>query len=70
MSRDELELRRFFQVLSTLAFGFIRDFRQAIILRLIEGAVNGNTAMIRTMVSEVVKERRFVIPLPPDQLPP
>ncbi|KAI3326732.1 major facilitator superfamily transporter [Xylariaceae sp. AK1471] len=45
--------------ISTLAFGFIRDFRQALILRLIEGAVNGNTAMIRTMVSEVVKERRY-----------
>ncbi|KAI0517349.1 major facilitator superfamily domain-containing protein [Xylaria bambusicola] len=45
--------------LSTLAFGFITDFRQAVVIRLIEGAVNGNTAMIRTMVSEVVKERRY-----------
>ncbi|KAI8635623.1 major facilitator superfamily transporter [Xylariaceae sp. FL1651] len=45
--------------LSTIAFGFISDFRQAIILRLIEGAVNGNTAMVRTMVSEIVKERRY-----------
>ncbi|KAI3339093.1 major facilitator superfamily domain-containing protein [Ustulina deusta] len=45
--------------LSTLAFGFISDFRQAIVIRLVEGAVNGNTAMIRTMVSEVVKERRY-----------
>ncbi|KAI0476644.1 major facilitator superfamily domain-containing protein [Xylaria cf. heliscus] len=45
--------------LSTLAFGFIGNFRQAIVIRLIEGAVNGNTAMIRTMVSEVIKERRF-----------
>ncbi|KAI1311778.1 major facilitator superfamily domain-containing protein [Xylaria venustula] len=45
--------------LSTLAFGFITDFRQAIAIRLIEGAVNGETAMIRTMVSEVIKERRY-----------
>ncbi|KAI1752010.1 major facilitator superfamily domain-containing protein [Xylaria castorea] len=45
--------------LSTLAFGFISDFRQAIIIRLIEGALNGDTAMIRTMVSEVIKERRY-----------
>ncbi|KAI1176851.1 major facilitator superfamily domain-containing protein [Nemania sp. FL0916] len=45
--------------LSTLAFGFITDFRQAIVIRLVEGAVNGNTAMIRTMVSEVIKERRY-----------
>ncbi|KAI1264372.1 major facilitator superfamily domain-containing protein [Xylariaceae sp. FL1019] len=45
--------------LSTLAFGFITDFRQAVAIRLIEGAVNGNTAMIRTMVSEVIKERRY-----------
>ncbi|KAI1089667.1 major facilitator superfamily domain-containing protein [Rostrohypoxylon terebratum] len=43
----------------TAAFGFVRDFRQAVILRLLEGAVNGNTAMIRTMVSEVVKERHY-----------
>ncbi|KAI0443808.1 major facilitator superfamily domain-containing protein [Xylaria telfairii] len=45
--------------LSTLAFGFITDFRQAIVIRLMEGAVNGNTAMIRTMVSEVIQERRY-----------
>ncbi|OTA98014.1 hypothetical protein M426DRAFT_326315 [Hypoxylon sp. CI-4A] len=45
--------------LGTLAFGFVRDFRQAVVIRLLEGAVNGNTAMIRTMVSEVVKERRY-----------
>ncbi|KAI0548954.1 major facilitator superfamily domain-containing protein [Xylaria curta] len=45
--------------LSTLAFGFITDFRQAIVIRLVEGALNGNTAMIRTMVSEVIKERRY-----------
>ncbi|KAI1324494.1 MFS general substrate transporter [Xylariaceae sp. FL0255] len=46
-------------LLSTLAFGFISDYRQAVAIRLIEGAVNGNTAVIRTMVSEIVKERRF-----------
>ncbi|KAI1733937.1 major facilitator superfamily domain-containing protein [Xylaria scruposa] len=45
--------------LSTLAFGLITDFRQAIVIRLVEGALNGNTAMIRTMVSEVIKERRY-----------
>ncbi|KAH8655508.1 major facilitator superfamily domain-containing protein [Xylariales sp. PMI_506] len=45
--------------LSTIAFGFISDFRQAIILRVVEGAVNGNTAMVRTMVSEIIKERRY-----------
>ncbi|KAI0883625.1 MFS general substrate transporter [Annulohypoxylon maeteangense] len=45
--------------LGTTAFGFVRTFRQAVILRLLEGAVNGNTAMIRTMVSEIVKERRY-----------
>ncbi|KAI9150091.1 Major facilitator superfamily multidrug transporter mfsB [Paramyrothecium foliicola] len=46
-------------LISTVAFGFIQNYRQAVFLRLIEGAVNGNTAMIRTMVSEIVKERRY-----------
>jgi MFS family permease len=47
---------------TSVAFGFIRNFHQAVFLRVIEGAVNGNTAIIRTMVSEVVEERRYVYP--------
>ncbi|OLN96159.1 putative membrane protein YCR023C-like protein 6 [Colletotrichum chlorophyti] len=43
---------------STLYFGFITSFRQALLLRMIEGSVNGNTVVIRTMVSEVVTEKR------------
>ncbi|KAI1826552.1 major facilitator superfamily domain-containing protein [Xylaria intraflava] len=40
-------------------FRLHHGFRQALILRLVEGAVNGNTPMIRTVVSEIVKERRY-----------
>ncbi|KAF6793406.1 major facilitator superfamily transporter [Colletotrichum sojae] len=40
-------------------FGFITNFKQALALRILEGLVNGNVATIRTMVSEVVVEKRF-----------
>lgn len=40
------------------AFGFVRSFEQAVVLRVFEGLTNGNVAMVRTMVSEVVVEKR------------
>ncbi|KAK6218510.1 major facilitator superfamily transporter [Colletotrichum tabaci] len=42
-----------------VAFGFITNFKQALALRILEGFVNGNVATVRTMVSEVVVEKRF-----------
>ncbi|OHW99224.1 major facilitator superfamily transporter [Colletotrichum incanum] len=42
-----------------VAFGFITNFKQALALRILEGLVNGNVATVRTMVSEVVVEKRF-----------
>lgn len=41
---------------STLYFGFVTTFAQALVLRIIEGAMNGNSAVIRAMISEVVAE--------------
>lgn len=41
-----------------MAFGFITNFKQALALRILEGFVNGNVATVRTMVSEVVVEKR------------
>ncbi|GJD03505.1 major facilitator superfamily transporter [Colletotrichum higginsianum] len=41
-----------------VAFGFITNFKQALALRILEGFVNGNVATVRTMVSEVVVEKR------------
>ncbi|OHW95278.1 major facilitator superfamily transporter [Colletotrichum incanum] len=46
-------------LVSVLIFGFIRSFRQAAVLRLVEGAMNGNVVVARTMLSEVVREKRF-----------
>ncbi|OLN96879.1 putative membrane protein YCR023C-like protein 5 [Colletotrichum chlorophyti] len=40
-------------------FGFITNFKQALALRILEGFVNGNVATVRTMVAEVVAEKRF-----------
>lgn len=48
-------------VLGCVAFGFITNFKQALALRILEGLVNGNVATVRTMVSEVVIEKRLVI---------
>ncbi|OHF03975.1 hypothetical protein CORC01_00837 [Colletotrichum orchidophilum] len=42
-----------------VAFGFITSFKQALALRILEGLVNGNVATVRTMVSEVVVEKKF-----------
>ncbi|KZL81173.1 major facilitator superfamily transporter [Colletotrichum incanum] len=47
-------------IVSVLIFGFIRSFRQAAVLRLVEGAMNGNVVVARTMLSEVVREKRYV----------
>ncbi|KAK1570025.1 major facilitator superfamily transporter [Colletotrichum navitas] len=39
---------------STICFGFIRSFSQAIFLRLVEGTFSGGTVVARTMISEIV----------------
>ncbi|OHE97135.1 major facilitator superfamily transporter, partial [Colletotrichum orchidophilum] len=40
-------------------FGFVANFKQALVLRFVEGLTNGNVAMVRTMTSEVVQEKKF-----------
>ncbi|KAG8158000.1 hypothetical protein KVR01_012272 [Diaporthe batatas] len=47
-------------LIASTAFGFIRNFHQALALRVIEGLLNGNIAVMRTMVSEVVQDKRRV----------
>lgn len=44
--------------LSVLAFGFSKTFIQAVICRVIGGALNGNVGIMRTMISEIVKEKK------------
>lgn len=45
--------------LSCVGFGFSRSFYQAAIFRTLGGALNGNVGVMRTMISEIVKEKRF-----------
>ncbi|KAK1565959.1 major facilitator superfamily transporter [Colletotrichum navitas] len=40
-------------------FGFVANFKQALVLRFVEGLTNGTVAMVRTMTAEVVQEKRY-----------
>ena len=44
---------------SVLGFGFSRSFLQAAIFRTIGGVLNGNIGVMRTMISEIVKEKKY-----------
>lgn len=44
---------------SCVGFGFSRTFWQAMVFRTLGGALNGNVGVMRTMVSEIIKEKRF-----------
>lgn len=45
--------------ISCLGFGFSRSFVQAAIFRTLGGALNGNVGVMRTMISEIIREKRF-----------
>lgn len=45
-------------VFSCLGFGFARNFWQAMLFRTMGGALNGNIGVMRTMVSEIVQEKK------------
>lgn len=47
--------------LSCVAFGFSRTFTQAVIFRILGGALNGNVGVMRTMISEIIREKKFVL---------
>ena len=44
---------------SCLGFGFSGTFWQAMVCRTLGGALNGNVGVMRTMISEIIKEKRF-----------
>ena len=46
--------------ISAIGFGFSRSFWQAAVFRALGGILNGNVGVIRTMVSEVIKEKKNV----------
>ncbi|OLN85555.1 putative membrane protein YCR023C-like protein 8 [Colletotrichum chlorophyti] len=45
--------------LSCIGFGFSRSFAQALFFRCVGGATNGNVGVLRTMISEIVREKKF-----------
>jgi hypothetical protein len=45
-------------MLSCVGFGFSRTFWQALIFRMMGGALNGNVGVMRTMISEIVREKK------------
>ncbi|KAJ4386825.1 hypothetical protein N0V93_009723 [Gnomoniopsis smithogilvyi] len=40
-------------------FGFVANFKQALVLRFVEGLTNGTVAIVRTMTPEIVQEKKF-----------
>ncbi|KAK8234845.1 MFS transporter [Phyllosticta capitalensis] len=45
--------------IAALGFGFSHSFTTAVIFRSIGGALNGNVGVMRTMISEIIKEKRY-----------
>lgn len=46
--------------ISALGMGFSTTYRSAMLFRMLAGALNGNVGVLRTMVSEVVLDKRYV----------
>ena len=42
-----------------VGFGFSRSFVQAAVFRTLRGALNGNVGVMRTMISEIIREEKF-----------
>ena len=45
--------------ISCVGFGFSRTFWQAAVFRTMGGALNGNVGVMRTMISEIIREKKF-----------
>ncbi|KAG9251269.1 major facilitator superfamily domain-containing protein [Emericellopsis atlantica] len=45
--------------LSCLGFGFATSFWQALVFRTMGGATNGNIGVMRTMISEIIREKKY-----------
>lgn len=46
-------------MVGSLGFGFSRSFGEAMVWRFVGGVLNGNIGVMRTMISEIVEEKRF-----------
>lgn len=45
--------------LSSIGFAFSTTFAQALVFRMLGGVTNGNVGVMRTMISEIIREKRF-----------
>ncbi|KAJ2965478.1 hypothetical protein NUW58_g10876 [Xylaria curta] len=46
-------------LISSLGFGFSTTFYQALLFRSLGGITNGNTGVLRTMISETIREKKY-----------
>lgn len=46
-------------MISVVGFGFSKNFTTAIIFRCLGGVLNGNVGVMRTMISEIIKEKKY-----------
>ena len=46
-------------MLSTIGFGFSSSFAMAVFFRCLGGILNGNIGVMRTMISEIIKEKKY-----------
>jgi MFS family permease len=46
-------------VVSIIGYGFSHSFAMAVAFRCLGGILNGNVGVMRTMISEIVKERKY-----------
>jgi MFS family permease len=44
--------------ISSIGFGFSKSFWMALVFRVLGGALNGNLGVMRTMISEIVREKK------------
>ena len=47
-------------LVSSVGFGFCKSFGMAMFCRIIGGALNGNVGVMRTMISEIVVEKKYL----------
>ncbi|KAI9744021.1 MAG: hypothetical protein M1818_002755 [Claussenomyces sp. TS43310] len=46
-------------LVSSVGFGFSQTYWQALIFRTVGGGLNGNVGVMRTMISEIIKEKKY-----------
>jgi hypothetical protein len=49
--------------ISCLGFGFSRSFTAAIIFRTVGGVLNSNVGVMRTLIAEIIAEKKYVTPV-------